>query len=263
MDSIDIIHLIAYIIIYSFLGWILESVYKSIYNKKLVNSGFLMGPICPIYGFGAAIMYLFLDDFKSNIFILFAVGVVILTIWEYIVGIILEKLFKTKYWDYSNYKFNFQGRICLRAAIVWGILGVLFTTILHPIFSNIVNQIPINMLLYLEIFLVIVFIADAVISVTKVTNLNIRIDRLVEIRDILKSKMDELKALTGKANEKSRESIAAMIEELRLKEESLKKAVIKKTARLRLAFPSMKLEKVSKILNKKIDILDILKNDKK
>lgn len=263
MDSEQIIYLIAYIIIYSFFGWILESVYKSIYNKQLVNSGFLIGPICPIYGFGAAIMYLFLDQFKNNIFILFIAGVIILSMWEYIVGVILEKLFKTKYWDYSSCKFNIHGRICLRTSIIWGILGVIFTLILHPIITEFVKELPIEMLIHLEIFLVIVIIIDALVSVNKVTNINIRIDKLVDVTDAIKAKMDELKLLTGKANEKSRESISLIIEELKQKQDSLKASVIKKTTRLRLAFPSMKLEKISKLLNKKIDILEILKNDKK
>lgn len=263
MNSEQIIYLIAYIMIYSFLGWVLESTYKTIYQKKFVNSGFLIGPICPIYGFGAAIMYLFLDQFKSNIFMLFVAGVIILSIWEYLVGFLLEKLFKTKYWDYSGKKFNLHGRICLMNSIIWGVLGVIFTVLLHPIIEQVVGQFETSMLVYLEIILTIALIVDSVISVTKITNINIGIDKLVEITDTIKSKMDELKSLTGKANEKSRDSIKLIIEELKQKQDNLKETISKKTSRLRLAFPSMKSENISKLLNKKIDILGMLKNDKK
>jgi len=257
------IYIIAYMIIYSFAGWILESVYKTIYTKRPVNSGFLMGPLCPIYGIGAIIMYLFLNGFKDNVFLLFIVGMIVLSIWEYLAGLILEKLFKTKYWDYSANKFNFKGRICLKNSIIWGLLGVIFIRILHPITQDIIEKIPQDIIFYIEIIIVILIIIDIVISTVKITKINVGVDKLVEITENLKEKMDELKSLTGKANEKSRESVKLLIEELKQKQESIKNNISKKTQRLRLAFPSMRLEKLSKFLNKKIDILEILKNDKK
>ena len=89
-------------VIYSFIGWILESVYKSILERKIINSGFLIGPFCPIYGLGALIIYYALIGLTDNIFLLFIAGFIVLSIWEYIVGVFLELVFKTKYWDYSN-----------------------------------------------------------------------------------------------------------------------------------------------------------------
>jgi len=102
----QILDLLTYFMIYSFLGWIIESVYKSILQKRFVNSGFLHGFLCPIYGFGALIMLLFLNQLKSNLFIVFLAGIIILSIWEYFVGYLLEKILKTKYWDYSDNKYN-------------------------------------------------------------------------------------------------------------------------------------------------------------
>ena len=258
--DINVIHLIAYIIVYSFLGWILESVYKTIYCRRFVNSGFLVGTFCPIYGFGAAIMYLFLDNFKDNIVLLFFAGMIILSLWEYIVGILLEKLFKTKYWDYSNNFINFQGRICLKNSLIWGILGVIFTKVTQPYISELITKIPNDIIIPLETAIVVLVIIDAIYSTIKVNNINIGMDKLSEITDTIKQKMDELKTLKGKANEKSRESVKQLIEELKQKQETMKVAVLKKTERLRLAFPSMKSEKFTKLLSKKIDIL---KNDKK
>ena len=102
IDSIQILRLLLYFIIYSFFGWVLESIFKSILQRKIVNSGLLYGPICPIYGFGAIIMLLFLNKFKYNLVLLFLAGFIVLSVWEYIVGALLEKKFNTKYWDYSN-----------------------------------------------------------------------------------------------------------------------------------------------------------------
>ena len=102
MNSDTILYFIAYFILYSFAGWLLESVSKSVIEKKFVNSGFLTGPLCPIYGCGAVIMMLCLSFLKDKPILLFFAAFFILSIWEYIVGVILEKLFKTKYWDYSH-----------------------------------------------------------------------------------------------------------------------------------------------------------------
>ena len=143
-----ILYFLTYFIIYSFAGWVLESVSKSIAQKKLVNSGFLNGPICPIYGFGALIMLLSLNALKEKPLILFIAAFIMLSAWEYIVGVLLEKIFKTKYWDYSHLKFNFQGRICLKNSIYWGILGVVFICYIHPFIESYIKTIPIDLLLF-------------------------------------------------------------------------------------------------------------------
>ena len=110
----EFIELLTYFIIYSFLGWVMESIVRTISEKKLINTGFLHGPFCPIYGIGAIILFAFLDKFENNLILLFFVAIIVLTIWEYVVGWMLEKLFNTKYWDYSQQKFNIQGRVCYK-----------------------------------------------------------------------------------------------------------------------------------------------------
>ena len=138
--AIQLLELATYFIIYSFLGWILESIFRSFCEKKIINTGFLRGPICPIYGCGAIIMILFLGKFSNSKILLFIMSVIFLSIWEYIVGVILEKIFKTKYWDYSDHKFNYKGRICLTNSIAWGFLGVLFINFIHPSIVNILKN---------------------------------------------------------------------------------------------------------------------------
>ena len=114
----------------------MESIVRTISEKKLINTGFLHGPFCPIYGIGAIILFAFLDKFENNLILLFFVAIIVLTIWEYIVGWMLEKLFNTKYWDYSEQKFNIQGRVCLTNSICWGILGVLLVKYIHPFIKS-------------------------------------------------------------------------------------------------------------------------------
>ena len=106
------------------------------------------GPYCPIYGFGAIIMLLSLIKLKENVVLLFIVSFVVLSVWEYLASIILEKIYHTKYWDYSDKKFNFKGRICLANSFYWGILGLIFIEIMHPFISKYVEILPINIILY-------------------------------------------------------------------------------------------------------------------
>lgn len=91
MSTNTILYFIAYLIVYSFAGWIIESVYKSIIEKKLVNSGFLVGPFCPIYGFGALIMLISLNSLKEKPILLFIIAFLVLSVWEYIVRMVSRK----------------------------------------------------------------------------------------------------------------------------------------------------------------------------
>lgn len=197
MESVfnEIVKLIIYFFIYSFLGWILESVYKTIYEKRWVNSGFLHGPLCPIYGVGAVIMILFLTTFKNNIILLFFVGFIVLSIWEYFVGWLLETLFKTKYWDYSDKKINLHGRICLQTSIIWGLLGVIFIGFIHPRLEIIMQNVSIQILMYINIILGIYIITDTIFSIIKITSINKALEAAEKISDGIKEKLEELNKL--------------------------------------------------------------------
>lgn len=172
--------ILLYFAIYSFLGWCVESIYKSILDKKLVNSGFLYGPFCPIYAFGAIIMALILTKLPNNVFIIFISSTILLTVWEYIVGVLLEKIFKTKYWDYSHLKFNINGRVCLKNSIYWGLLGVAFTFVIHPFIKQYVDMIPEKTLTYVNIVVYTVLITDVVISVTRILFIDKKYNRYMK-----------------------------------------------------------------------------------
>ena len=157
----NIFNLWTYFIIYSIAGWILESVYRSYREKKIINTGFLNGPLCPIYGIGAIIMFLFLRQFSNNIIILFTVSLIGMSLWEYLVGYLLEKIFKTKYWDYSDHKINIKGRVCLSNSICWGILGVIFVKYIHPFVKDLVFKVDIRLLHYIISIILIFLILSA------------------------------------------------------------------------------------------------------
>ena len=131
MFGTDVYHLVAAFIIYSMLGWLVESIYMSICNKKLTNRGFGKGPFCPIYGFGAVIGYLVLRPLSSNPFLLYCAGAVMATAFEYLVGRLMLKIFGEAWWDYTNKPCNFQGLICLESTIAWGFYAIIIITFLH------------------------------------------------------------------------------------------------------------------------------------
>lgn len=108
------LEIILYFFIYAFLGWVSECIYCSIGHKKIINRGFLNGPVCPIYGFGALIVIFFLKRYENNVLELFLYGIIVTSILEYITGYLLEMIFNTTWWDYSRKKFNIKGRVCLK-----------------------------------------------------------------------------------------------------------------------------------------------------
>lgn len=135
----DIYHIMNWFYIYSFLGWLWESSYVSVKKHKLVNRGFVTGPVCTIYGFGAVSVYLILKPISDNILLLYIGGVLVPTILEYFTAVWMEHLFHTSWWDYSGNKFNLQGRICLGASLGWGVFSVVLFYLFQPFVNWIVS----------------------------------------------------------------------------------------------------------------------------
>lgn len=127
----DVYHLIAAFIIYSILGWFVESVYMSFCNHRLTNRGFAKGPFCPIYGFGAVIGYLVLNPLSGHYVTLYLTGAFLATTFEYLVGIMMQKLLGEVWWDYTEKPMNYKGIICLESTIAWGFYAVIITMFLH------------------------------------------------------------------------------------------------------------------------------------
>ncbi len=240
-NFIKILYIIDFFLIYSFIGWVLESVYKTILQRKLVNSGFLHGPFCPIYGIGALIMYAFLS-LCDNPVTVFLSGFVVLSVWEYIVAWALEKLFHEKYWDYSNKKFNINGRVCLLNSIFWGVLGVIFTYVVHPFIESKIVNIDNRLLIVGTILLSIGLAIDAVISIIKLNSISKKLEEIKKIRNEIKEKLQELKITSN-----AKESIQLMINDLKEQELKMKDKLVKQTERIRKAFPTMKSEAFKQI----------------
>ena len=151
-------------LIYSFIGWLIEVIGKLIEKHKFINRGFLVGPICPIYGHGCILMILTLSRYKDNPLTLFIYAIFICSLLEYFTSYFMEKIFKTRWWDYSTKKFNLNGRICAETMIPFGILGTLVICVINPIFEYLLNLFNFETIKITAIVLFILYIIDYTIS---------------------------------------------------------------------------------------------------
>lgn len=162
---------ILYFLIYAFIGWCLETIYAYMVFGHFVKRGFLYGPICPIYGFGAILLIMNLRNVKGNNLVKFLVAMVVFTVFEFVASFVLEALFNQRWWDYTNEFMNFQGRICLSFSILWGVLGVLFVNYVHPFIENKITIAlrftPVSMQKIIVYSLGLFFIVDEVLSVCR------------------------------------------------------------------------------------------------
>lgn len=167
---------------YCFVGWCIESTHVSIRTRKLTNRGFMRGPFLPLYGSGAIMMLVVSMPFQDSIVLTYLAGCVGATILEYITGVTMEALFKVRYWDYSNQKFNFQGHICLGTTLAWGVLTILMTEVVHVPVEKLMLSIPGRVLTVVTIVLTIVIAVDFALS----------FKAAIDLRDIL-IKMEQVK----------------------------------------------------------------------
>lgn len=131
MFGTDLYHIIAAFLIYSVLGWLVESIYMSICNHKITNRGFARGPFCPIYGFGGVFGYLILHPLQGRYIELYIAGALIATMFEFMVGKLMLALFGELWWDYNDKPFNYKGIICLESTIAWGFYAVIIIMFLN------------------------------------------------------------------------------------------------------------------------------------
>lgn len=173
--------------IYSFLGWVCEVIYCSIPAKKFINRGFLKGPVCPVYGFGAMFVIYIMKWMNINSAILiFIFGGFIASIIEFIADILLEYVFHTRLWNYSDRKFNIKGRICLLNSTLFAILSVLLIKVIHPFILFIEIRLEAVAIIIVALLCIGVLLIDGVLTVKDMINLNITLKDMNILKEIKK-----------------------------------------------------------------------------
>lgn len=213
--------------IYGFLGWAVEVIFATLKTGKFVNRGFLSGPICPIYGIGMSVLVLLLNTLTESWWLLFLAGGALATLLELVTGFVLEKIFKTKWWDYSKEPFNFKGYVCLRFSILWGV-GVLtvFQTLV-PLSLKIIEAIPVHP--YGIIVLSVLFsvlLVDCITDVVQLKRLKYNINEVSKAAAFIKKGSDGIGVKISDATVATKEAVLNIAKKI-------------KKSRLGKAFPSV------------------------
>ena len=229
-----------YFMIYSFLGWVTEVVFHAVKCGKIINRGFLNGPLCPVYGFGVLAVLALTESLdhagtaQLNFWQLFLVGIVFATLVELIAGWLLDKLFHARWWDYSNKKFNFHGYICPQFSVIWGLAIVGVVDILQPFMEkNAASRgIPERIGWPVLAVLYAVFFADLIVTVMIVNDMNKRLKDLDQIQSSMRIVSDGLSNAIGSSAIKTSQRIGEREVQASLAKAELRDAAEQKRAEI-------------------------------
>lgn len=212
-------------LLYSILGWVYESCLVSIKRKSYVNRGFLNGPIIPIYGAGAVLICIILDPVSKNLLLVFLGGMVLASILEFVTSYVMEKLFHAKWWDYSNYRYNLQGRICPIVSLFWGALSVVMTVFLKPLSNSLIHKMPRNIGEVLAVIMMVIILADLVSTIISTLELNQKLTSMRKLREEFANYIENSKLYTSKEEFRKKldsGNLAELLENLRERIEEAK-----------------------------------------
>ncbi|MBQ4536377.1 MAG: putative ABC transporter permease [Lachnospiraceae bacterium] len=178
----DVYHLVAAFVIYSVMGWFVESVYMSFCNKKLTNRGFAKGPFCPIYGFGAVAGYLILSPLEGHYVKVYLLGAFFATVFEFIVGKGMIRFLGDLWWDYNEKPFNYQGIVCLESTIAWGFYALGIIHFVHGGVNRVIDSVEVETGIFLLCGILALVIIDYIIQLVKVFEIDVseKKDRIIE-----------------------------------------------------------------------------------
>lgn len=190
----------AIFIFYSFAGWLIEVLISFIQKRKIINRGFLVGPICPIYGTGALLLSLVVNSTESPL-VIFCVAVVASAILEYIVSYLMEKIFRVRWWDYADQPFNLNGRICISAALSFGVIGVLMLKVITPALLGMIGSLPVAVLYIVAGLLAAWLVFDILLSLWLIFGVRVTVGTVQrDATDEISERVQEILMNKGKLN---------------------------------------------------------------
>ena len=224
--GVKILNYVLMYFLFSIVGWTVESTYRSLgetyrarkttKEKKIINSGFLYGPMCPIYGAGALVFEILLTPFKNHWWAVILLGMVFADIVEYVTSVLMEKLFHARWWDYSNEFLNLHGRICLKHTIYWAVFSVIYVYAIGPIYYYMIDFIPQKIRFIMLGVIFAVFIVDEFLTVRAALGVQKIFAKTEALRtnvlmagDFVRAKAEDLKGSTLAKYDEFRETVAA------------------------------------------------------
>ena len=205
--GVKIVNYLLMYFLYSALGWTVESTYRSLgetyrarkttKEKKIINSGFLNGPLCPIYGAGAMVFEILLSPVKNHWWAVLLLGMVFADIVEYVTSVLMEKLFNARWWDYSEEFMNLNGRICLKHTIYWAVFSLVYVYGVAPVYEYLISFVPQNVRNIALAVIMVLFLVDLFFTVMAALNIQKIVRKLEGIRTSLLVAGDYVKAAAG------------------------------------------------------------------
>lgn len=250
--SMNFYTLLYYFALYSFGGWCAEVLYAFYQDHRFVNRGFLYGPFCPMYGAGALILIVILKPAHNNLLLFFILAFVLISVLEYFTGFLLEKAFKTTWWDYSEDFLNIKGRICLSFSILWGVGSVIFIKFVHPFINGKIKFIHTKGGIIVLNIVFLYFIVDFILTMVSIMKLNTLLSQIYDVYTEFKNKLDSIKDSKSEVIE----SYTDIFKELKNRYEIIFEKIQHNYSRLTNAFPSFTVERVERI---KIEIKEKVK----
>ncbi len=237
-------HIFLAFMIYSFLGWLWETVLFILRDRRFVNRGFLFGPFCPIYGTGALVCCTLLYGRVENFALLFIIGAFLCSLLEYITHWALELLFHARWWDYSSNKFNLKGRICLSSTLAFGLCIALLIDYIHPFVMSKLGDLPQGTAYALAAVLYTILVADVTLTITGLVGLR---ERLEALQSTIAEHMQKGIDLT----EEMRLALVEKLESSQIYRERLAKLTLPAfTSRLVRNFPELSSERYREALER-------------
>lgn len=181
--GVDLLHILYNFFLYSMVGWVYESTLVSVKKGSFVNRGFLNGPVIPIYGVGATVIYISFWQVREVYPLIFFGGMILASALEYFTSWLMEVIFHARWWDYSTNRFNVKGRICLLSATAWGVLSLMEITLLQPRVVRLFNVIPRIAGIYAVSIIFILFIIDTWITVVQTLKMDEIFAEMLRLKD--------------------------------------------------------------------------------
>lgn len=201
--------------IYCFIGWCFETTFVSVFCKHhFVNRGFLFGPVLPIYGFGALTILVSTLPFRAHWWLVGLAGMAAATLLEYVTGVVMEALFKVRYWDYSHKRFNFQGHICLTSSLAWGVMSVLLVYYLNQPVEKLIGMIDPQIRQIIVFVITVIFTVDLTHAVTTAIDLKKLLARVDGMREEVRKLQKRIESLEAAAKEAKDQRLAQLTDEM-------------------------------------------------
>ena len=227
---------------FSAVGWTIECTYRSLGERRVINSGFLHGPMCPIYGTGMLVFHIVLvpisQPAEKRFWLVILLGMVLADTVEYTTSLLMEKLFHARWWDYSNNFLNLHGRICFKHTVYWAVISVIYTYIIAPLYDFVLSFIPQNVRGIAVLVILAIFLVDLFITVKAAINIQNVMTKLEKLKQSALAVPEAIKGTADMFNE-WRSDAAAKYSEVRSQFDRLtdgerKEAYAKDTKRLLL-----------------------------